>query len=97
MKDKYNGNSKNDDDGRTRLLTLIDQGDAFTILSEDNFNEKFNELIKYELVKVERDKVSLTERGRLALVLGVKSVIQKIKDKVDFSILKKGIIGGELN
>lgn len=95
MKNKSKGFNPNDDDGRTRLLTLIDQGDAFTILSEDNFNENFNELVKYELVKVEKEKVSLTTRGRLALKLGVKSVIQKIKDKVDFSIIikKQGFAG----
>lgn len=83
---------KKEEDGTTRLLKLIDEGDASAILSEKNFSIRFNELVKYELVAIKKDKISLTKMGRHALRVGVRSVIEKIKEKVSVSvILKQGM------
>ena len=97
MKDKTLKIEQFDNDGRTRLLKLIEEGDASTILSERSFSEKFNDLVKYELVAIKRDKVSLTEIGKHALRVGVKQVIDKIKNKVAIAkILRQDIASGEL-
>lgn len=80
-----------ENDSTTRLLKLIDEGDAAAILSEKNFAIRFNELVKYELVAIKKDKLRLTERGRHALRVGARSVINKIKNEIGFSmILKQG-------
>lgn len=77
------------EDSTTRLLKLIDEGDASEILSEKNFGVRFNELIKYELVAIKKDKLKLTEIGRHALRVGARSVIEKIKKKVLTSVILK--------
>ncbi len=84
-------------DGRTRLLKLIEEGDATTILSEEHFGEKFNDLVKYELVAIKKDKVSLTAIGKHALRVGVKSVIEKIRNNVAVAqILRQDLAGGKI-
>lgn len=87
--DDVEGNIKDD---TTRLLKLIDEGDASAILSEKNFGTRFNELVKYELVAIKKDRIRLTEMGRHALRIGAQSVIDKIKRNVERSvILKQGM------
>lgn len=80
---------KNLEDGPTRLLKLIDEGDASAILSEKNFGVRFNELVKYELVAIKKDRLRLTEMGRHALRVGARSVIEKIKKNVAKSVILK--------
>lgn len=88
MKKKKNVDiDKNLEDGTTRLLKLIDEGDASEILSEKNFGVRFNELIKYELVAIKKDRLRLTEMGRHALRVGARSVIEKIKNRMPTSVI----------
>ncbi len=65
-----------------RLLELIDEGDADAILSEDELISRFNELLKYELIAVEYEKVYLTEKGKEAKNKGVEAIINQEKHAV---------------
>lgn len=61
-----------------KLLQLIDEGDPSSILSEE-YLKGFNELMKYELITFENDKVSLTNLGREAQKVGVLQVLHQLK------------------
>ncbi|CAN5158341.1 hypothetical protein BH23BAC2_BH23BAC2_23410 [soil metagenome] len=63
-------NSKED------LLNLIEEGDAFSILS-DAHTQGFKDLMKYELIATKDDKVYLTELGKEAQKIGVNAVISR--------------------
>lgn len=71
----------NNMDPTDRLLKLIEEGDADTILSQENMQNSFSELIKYELIVVKNDKVFLTELGAVARVVGVQKVLNEVKEK----------------
>lgn len=68
-------------DPTDKLLKLIEEGDADTILSEENMQNSFSELIKYELIVLKNDKVFLTELGTVARIVGVKKVVKELKEK----------------
>lgn len=68
-------------DPSDKLLKLIEEGDADTILSEENMQNSFSELIKYELIVIKNDKVFLTELGTVARIVGVQKIVNELKEK----------------
>ena len=68
-------------DSRYRLLHLIYEGKTSGILTDRALRESLNDLMKYELITIYNNKLSLTERGRIALKSGVNSVITKVRPK----------------
>lgn len=66
-------------DSRHRLLHLIYQGKTSGILTDQTLRESLNDLMKYELITIYNNKLSLTERGKIALKKGVNSVITKVR------------------
>lgn len=86
------------------LLNLIESGDVFSILSEENM-KGFNELMKYELIAVKDDKVYLTPLGKEAQIHGVQKVISRkpvqfstvaIPEKIPFKIRRIYLFGSLL-
>lgn len=70
------GSTKNNDESlKIKLLELIEEGDPTVILSSENM-ENLNELIKYEFISIENDRLKLTEKGRQAKAVGVKFLMQ---------------------
>lgn len=59
-----------------RLLKLIEEGDADRILNERKLVSKLNFLLDKELIYIEDDKLSLTEKGVRAKNKGLKSVLK---------------------
>lgn len=70
-----------------RLLELIEEGDAFKILSEENMGEGFNELMKYELISFDHGKVFITDIGKQAQEEGVRNYLDRIKMNEMVSVL----------
>lgn len=68
-------------DSRYRLLHLIYEGKTSGILSDRALRESLNDLMKYELITIYNNKLSLTERGKNALKHGVNSVINTVRSK----------------
>lgn len=68
-------------DNADKLLKLIDEGDANSILSEENMQKSFSKLLKYELIIVKDDKILLTDLGVMARLIGVQKVINEQKEK----------------
>lgn len=68
-------------DPSDKLLKLIEEGDADTILSEENMQNSFSELVKYELIVIKNDKIFLTELGTVARIVGVQKVVNELKEK----------------
>lgn len=68
-------------DSRYRLLHLIYEGKTSGILTDRALRESLNDLMKYELITIYNNKLSLTERGKTALKNGVNSVITKVRPK----------------
>ena len=68
-------------DSRYRLLQLIYKGKTSGILTDEALRESLNDLMKYELVTIYNNKLSLTERGKIALKNGINSVITKVRPK----------------
>ena len=62
-----------------RLLSLIEEGDAFKILSEENMGESFNELMKYQLISFDHGRVFITELGKQAQREGVQIFLERLK------------------
>lgn len=89
-------------DQRDHLLKLIEEGDADRILSENDMQKSFSELVKHELIVIKEDKIFLTELGEVARIRGVQKVItdQKAKKVVINTatpvIEKRRIIGSNL-
>lgn len=79
MNTKINDRCENYAVNQEKLLRLIDEGDPSSILSEEN-TKGFNELMKYQLITIEDDKVSLTELGREAINEGILKVMEKAKE-----------------
>lgn len=61
------------------LLKIIADGDAISILAEENITEAFDELLRYDLIDIEGDRICLTEKGLKAEELGVEVVLQELK------------------
>lgn len=59
------------------LLQLIENGDAETILSEDDLVERLNFLLKWELITITEDEIHLTQKGKEARIEGVSSLIEE--------------------
>jgi hypothetical protein len=71
------GSTKNNDESlKIKLLELIEEGDPTVILSSENM-ENLNELIKYEFISIENDRLKLTEKGRQAKAVGVKALMHE--------------------
>lgn len=68
---------ENADTGPDDLLRLIEAGDAIDILSE-KYTGCFADLMKYELVEIQGEKLQLTEKGRQARRSGVKNFMKPI-------------------
>lgn len=64
------------EDIQDKVLRTIEEGDATDILTEA-YAESFNELMKYELIEINEDKVRLTDKGRQALSFGVANVLKQ--------------------
>lgn len=58
------------------LLQLIEEGDPTIILSSE-YSRSLNELIKFEFIAIENERLQLTEKGKQAQLLGVKAVMEK--------------------
>lgn len=65
---------KRDEEIKERLLQLIEDGDPTIILSSE-FTESLNELIKYEFVSIEDERLQLTEKGQQAKLQGLKDFL----------------------
>lgn len=69
------------------LLHVIEEGDAVTILSEEELIKGINFLFQYELITVTEDKLLLTERGKAAKRESVRVIIEReeliIQEKSD--------------
>ncbi|WP_029036911.1 hypothetical protein [Salinimicrobium xinjiangense] len=63
-----------DEDLKDRLLQLVEEGDPTVILSSQ-YIESLNDLIKYEFISIENDRLKLTEKGLQAKTMGYKTVI----------------------
>ncbi|MGY5850960.1 hypothetical protein [Salegentibacter sp. F14] len=61
-----------------RLIELIKNGDAIAILAEDSLIEKFNELLKYNLIDIVDDKIILTTEGENAMNMGLDNILAKL-------------------
>lgn len=68
-------------DSRHRPLHLIYKGNTSGILADRSLRESLNDLMKYELITISNQKLSLTERGKIALKNGINSVIVKVRPK----------------
>lgn len=69
-------------DSRNRLLHLIYEGKTSGILKDRALRESLNDLMKYELITIYNNKLSLTERGKIALKNGINTVITKVRPKL---------------
>lgn len=47
-----------------KFLELIEEGDAVTILSQENVVERLNELLKNELIIFKDGEIFLSEKGK---------------------------------
>ena len=63
------------------LLKLVEEGNAVSILSEKNLVKRFNYLLKHDLVKIESDRVCLTEKGKQVQTEGLDAVIEGQKNR----------------
>lgn len=61
-----------------KLIELIKNGDAIAILAEDSLIEKFNELLKYNLIDIVDDKIILTTKGENAMNMGLDNIMAKL-------------------
>lgn len=64
-----------------RLFELIKNGDAIAILAEDSLIEKFNELLRYDLMDIVDDKIVLTSKGEKAMNMGLDNILAELKAK----------------
>ncbi|WP_372918910.1 hypothetical protein [Salegentibacter sp.] len=64
-----------------RLFELIKNGNAIAILAEDSLIEKFNELLKYNLMDIVDDKIVLTSKGEKAMNMGLDNILAELKAK----------------
>lgn len=73
-----------------KLLDLIEQGDPTVILSPEH-TFSLNELFKHELISINHEKLELTEKGRKAKELGVRSFLEQeeIPEQEEILITKK--------
>lgn len=55
---------------KIKLLQLIEDGDATVILSSE-YIESLNELIKFEFVSIDNERLQLTEKGQQAKLFGL--------------------------
>lgn len=80
------------------FLEVVDEGKAVDILSEDKVTEKFNESLKHDLVKVEKDKVSLTSKGKRARNKGTRQILKQEdqKDETFYEVTDAGIKRGRI-
>lgn len=67
---------------QNKLLKLIEEGDTFSLLSEENLGEGFNELMKNELITITDGKIQITETGKEAKTKGIREVLAKRKANV---------------
>lgn len=67
---------------KDQIIDLIAKGETADILNDEDLGEAFKELMKYELIDISQDKISLTDLGKEARVAGVKNVIHKAKMKL---------------
>lgn len=79
-----------------KIIELIDNGDPLPILAEDSIKENFNILFKHQLIDFTEGKVSLTEKGKIAKVMGMERFISELtiqEELQEFSeeVQKKGI------
>lgn len=61
-----------------KLIELIKNGDAIAILAEDSLIEKFNDLLKYNLIDIVDDKIILTPKGENAMNMGLDNILAKL-------------------
>lgn len=66
-------------DSRYRLLHLIYEDKTSGILTDRALRESLNDLMKYELITINNNKLRLTERGKNALKNGINTVVTKVK------------------
>lgn len=68
-------------ENQMEILKLIVNDDSSEILSSGYPGDDFRELMKYELIVVNDEKLELTELGRAALEQGVQTVMENLKKK----------------
>lgn len=75
------------------LLNLIEEGNATAILSAD-YTSSLNELIKHELISIDKDKLTLTEKGKKARTLGIEAFL--LQEKPADNQIKVSIDSGKI-
>lgn len=70
-----------DYENQMKILKLIDRNDSSEILSSGYPGDDFRELMKYELIIVNDEKLELTDLGRAALEQGVQTIMENLKEK----------------
>lgn len=65
------------------LLRLVEDGDPTVILSS-HYLGSLNQLIKYELIFINKEKLQLTEKGREAKTMGIRVYFLKQKLENNF-------------
>ena len=70
------------------LLKLIEEGNAAAILSAD-YTSSLNELIRYELISIDKETLTLTEKGKQAKISGFEAFL--LQEKQDDITIKASI------
>lgn len=80
-------------ENQMNLLKLIDRGDTSEILATGGPGEAFRELMKYELITLNNEKLELTDLGRAAMNEGVDTILNDLKGRSLEAALSTAIPG----